>query len=437
MVFGLKEANLEHETEIGFSICFFRSLQHHFIKCTRLKKTLCSIKSSRKMNSNSSNEEHQNFEHNIKKEPEEEFLCILPKFDSGNSYEEALVQVKQEKEVQSEGILKLQCKICKKIFRSIQNMKSHEKNHQNQQCKVCNRKVPPQSFEKHMKRHQNERSERKLECKICFQKFLTKSQLYHHVLNHSRRFYCDLCGLYSAASKHVLMVHLTLHLVQGRYKCIFCQRLFDDRESFRLYSRQAHRDPKNRIGLSKADLSCGTCGKELSAVQKRKQHERSHKEKVQCPICEMKVNQNYLAVHLKRHELKKKEKKIICDICTKSFITKESLVKHKRIHNKFKCDICGYENTYKELLKDHLEVHVSLVKTKCNICRKSFTSTKAMKYHLKIIHNLNVDPSELCCNICQVKCRNLQALKSHKTNHNFPKTCKICSQLIKPRSLNF
>ena len=360
------------------------------------------------MNLNSTDEKHQIFENNVKKEPEEEFLCILPSFDTENAHEGNLMEIKQEKEIQSEKILKLQCKTCLKVFRSTSNLKKHEKVHQKQHCKVCNRKVLQKSFEKHMKSHQNEKTERKFECKICFQKFMTKIQRNHHVLYHSKRFQCDLCGLYSASTKHVLMVHLNLHLVQGQYKCVFCRKLFDDRESFRFHSRQAHGDPKNRTGLTKADLSCGTCGKEFGDVSLRKSHERSHEEKIQCPICDKKILPVFLAKHVKLHELSKKG-------------------------DKFICDICGKEKSTKYTLKYHLEIHLSLDKIECNICRKTFTHAIALKTHSKTIHNLNVDPSKLSCNVCQVNCRNLSALNSHKLIHEVSKTCPICSKPIKPR----
>ena len=106
---------------------------------------------------NLTSEKHQNFEHNIKKEPEAEFLCILPSFDIEIAHRADLVQVKQESETQSVGFLKLQCKICQKIVGSKISMSQHEKSHQKQQCKVCNRKFLQKSIEKHMEKHQNEK----------------------------------------------------------------------------------------------------------------------------------------------------------------------------------------------------------------------------------------------------------------------------------------
>ena len=360
------------------------------------------------MNSILIGEEHQILEHNIKKEPEEEFLCILPSYDYENAYASKLVYVKQEKEVQSE-ISKLQCKICQKILTTIDSLKKHKKTHQKQQCNVCNRKFPPQSVEKHIKTHQNEKRARKFKCKICFQKFLTNKQLYNHVLRHSKRFQCDLCGHFSASSKNHLIRHMTAHLTQGQFKCLFCRKLFEEQESFRSHSQQIHGDPKNRLGLTKADFFCRTCGKEFDNVRARKYHEKSHEEKVQCPTCDEKFKPGYLAQHMKIHELKKNG-------------------------TVFVCDICGFENANKKCLKAHLEVHLNPDKGKCSICWKLFTNTKCLKNHSRIVHNLNVEPSRLYCKICHVKFPNLSVLRIHHFTHKTLKSCTVCSKYIKPQS---
>ena len=357
------------------------------------------------MNSNLVAEEQQNFEHNIKKEPEEEFLCVLPSCDSGNTQEANLVHVKQENEIQTEKIRKLQCKICQKILTTNSIFKTHKKTHQKQQCKVCNRKVRPQSFEKHMQSHQNEKRERKLECKICCQKFLTNKQLHQHVKNHSKRFQCDLCGLFSSAMKFNLKKHLKLHFVQGQYKCFCCRKLFDDLESFRFHSRQIHGDTRNHLRLTKADLSCRTCGKEFDDVAVRRRHEKSHEEKVQCPICDKKVQSSYLALHSRNHKLTKKVQNFICDIC-------------------------GYLAKQKCSLKYHLEVHLDLI-VECKICFKKLKNQRSLKFHSSEFHNLNIEPSKFRCNICHLKLRNIQSFKYHKSTHRARKTCPICSKSLK------
>ena len=360
------------------------------------------------MNTNLIDENQQSFEHNIKKEPEEEFLCILPSYNSANHPDEDFVNVKHEKEIQSEKKTKFQCKTCLKILGTKHSLRQHEKTHQKQQCKVCNSKVLPQSFEKHMQSHQNEKSERKFECKICCQKFLTNKQLYKHVKIHSKIFQCDLCGHYSALKSN-LMKHLNLHLVQGQFKCFFCRKLFKNKESFRFHSRQIHGDPNNRKGLTKADLFCRTCRKEFDDVQARRSHEKSHEEKVQCSICDKKCKLNSLAKHLKIHEIKKK---VIF----------------------FKCDICGFVTTRKSRLKDHLEVHLNPDKGRCNICMKIFTNTNYLKSHSKTIHNLNVEPSRLYCKVCHVKFTNLSGLSAHQFTHKDPKTCTVCFKSVKAQS---
>ena len=95
------------------------------------------------------------------------------------------------------------------------------------------------------------------------------------------------------------------------------------------------------------------------------------------------------------------------------------------------CDICGYRNANKICLKGHLEVHLNPDKGKCKICSKKFTNTKFLRVHSRKIHNLNVEPSKLCCNICHLMLRNFNALKYHKSTHIAPKTCPVCCKYIK------
>ena len=212
--------------------------------------------------------------------------------------------------------------------------------------------------------------------------------------------------------------------------------MFGDQKTLRFHSRQAHEDPLNREGVTKSDLSCRTCGKECNGVQARKRHEKIHENKVRCKFCEHSYQHSYLAEHLKLHELKKKEKNLICNICLKSFLTKKLLINHERIHNKFKCDICGHAIAKKQVLKHHLEVHLNPDKAECKICWKKFTNIICLKKRTRTIHNLNVEPSRLCCNVCHRICSNLVALQNHKSTHKASKTCPICSKLIKAQGFN-
>ena len=60
---------------------------------------IIAVNTTKKMNSYLTYQKHQNFEHNIKKEPEEEFLFILPSYDNAITQERDFVYVKQENKI--------------------------------------------------------------------------------------------------------------------------------------------------------------------------------------------------------------------------------------------------------------------------------------------------------------------------------------------------
>lgn len=152
-------------------------------------------------------EKYKSSSKNIKQEPTAEFVCILPPFESEKTLGGSLiiVNVKEEKrhlkelsenlkdEGQDQGLLKSQCKICRKILASEQNLILHMNIHNKVECDVCFQVFQRKTIEKHKKKHINE-GKRKFLCDLCPKRFLKEKTLYDHRIQHRRNFQCDLCG---------------------------------------------------------------------------------------------------------------------------------------------------------------------------------------------------------------------------------------------------
>ena len=63
-------------------------------------------------------------------------------------------------------------------------------------------------------------------------------------------------------------------------------------------------------------------------------------------------------------------KKIVCDVCKKSFKYKSHLTVHKRIHSgerPHKCDVCDRGFIQKVHLKQHMSVHSGKKDFQCHV----------------------------------------------------------------------
>jgi KRAB domain-containing zinc finger protein len=82
------------------------------------------------------------------------------------------------------------------------------------------------------------------------------------------------------------------------------------------------------------EFKCEICSKNLASKSSLKQHQKSHKAKVDCKICHKKYSTLSIAFHLKTHELKKQGKRLNCEKCSKTFLNKANLKEHFKTHEK-------------------------------------------------------------------------------------------------------
>ncbi|XP_038050418.1 zinc finger protein 271-like [Patiria miniata] len=74
----------------------------------------------------------------------------------------------------------------------------------------------------------------------------------------------------------------------------------------------------------------------------------------------------------------------VCNFCSKGFVKKFDLVRHRRIHLKqkpFACDTCGKRFTQKRHLVDHQPTHSKIKSFVCGNCGKAFAHGASLRYH--------------------------------------------------------
>ena len=124
----------------------------------------------------------------------------------------------------------------------------------------------------------------------------------------------------------------------------------------------------------------------------------------------------------------KKIKEHQCILCGKPFFTIEKVNKHVLVvHKEHKCDLCGKKFSSKGNMKQHDCSY------KCDICGKSFSQEKYLKKHINTVHE------DHNCNICgklfKAGKRSMACFKSHinivhggKNNRKIK--CDICEDLF-------
>ena len=81
------------------------------------------------------------------------------------------------------------------------------------------------------------------------------------------------------------------------------------------------------------------------------------------------------------------DRRFKCNICCKSFDSKQSVTSHLYQHTtekSFKCNICAKSFQKKSHLTRHLRIHNNEKPFKCNICNKSFSQKSHLTRHLYI-----------------------------------------------------
>ena len=233
-------------------------------------------------------------------------------------------------------------------------------------------------------------------CEVCRKSFTVERRLQNHRLSHSteRSSQCEKCGK-RFARKDKLMRHMYVHSEEKMFSCEICQKRFSRRDKLS--------DHLKSHGGADEIHNCPMCQKQFLRPDILKQHLKLHtmSDKYQCSEClRFVTGKDRLEKHMARHkEAKALGQTLLCPLCTKYFIQKQSLKAHvKKFHPNANINLdapeadaaqqqagtdsekCGSDSSSCKLesVKD-----LKVKPFECPCCPRAFAKKQALKKHLR------------------------------------------------------
>ena len=246
------------------------------------------------------------------------------------------------------------CRVCKKYFRNVYNLKlharltKHTRHHAAKDYykqKVCKRSdtntTPTQCISVFC-------DSKLYTCRICWKSFALKGNLTQHKRIHAdeKPYTCKICGK-SFCRNTELKEHSWTHTGKKPYECKICGKGFT-----RSTSLNTHR----LIHTGAKPYKCSNCGKRFA----RKWDLTTH---------------NWIHTGEKPYQ---------CNTCGKRFAGKGDLTKHNRIHTgekPYQCKTCGKWFARNGDLTRHNHIHTGEKPYQCSTCGKCFTQNYSLKTH--------------------------------------------------------
>ncbi|KAK7083479.1 hypothetical protein SK128_007941, partial [Halocaridina rubra] len=244
-------------------------------------------------------------------------------------------------------------------------------------------------------------------CTICEKHFKKKSNLKRHFLSHSgmRPYSCSYCEK-SFKEKKCRDEHELTHTGIRPHICMICDKRFTQKSV--LVRHMKIHDNINVTHDNKFDTHyCGiesyvddqNCG--IISVLESQKEENSKEEilEIDDDILELvaEVQLGKISVQaipyeaaMKRKQLLRENKRLMCPVCFKIFKRKGNLVRHMQTHELLKCSICKKAFQTKEDLDDHMLAHNPVLLYKCELCSDTFNASKDFEAHSKLHEQENL-----------------------------------------------
>ncbi|XP_033231814.1 zinc finger protein 160-like [Belonocnema kinseyi] len=180
-----------------------------------------------------------------------------------------------------------------------------------------------------------------------------------------KRYKCDKCAR-TYKYKCNLITHQKNVCCGRHFRCTFCGKRFIRKSNFTRHVDSAHKSLEH---ATVEQFTCNFCG---------------YKSNRKC----------HLETHITVRHFQALKKRYNCNICSRSYTTRSSLNRHKRIEHaavkpQFICDFCGHKANRKCYLAEHIthrHLQTSTQRLNCDKCSRSYTQSSALNRHKRLDH---------------------------------------------------
>lgn len=227
------------------------------------------------------------------------------------------------------------CLICGKQCKAGTSLHTHMQLHKangvkSHFCEICNKGFILRKYLllHRRKAHKMLSADKQPTCNICGQTFPRRMDLYQHMKIHpfeqKRNFVCSMCD-YATDVSFSLQRHMETHLSERTFECPVCHKMYG--QKYAQEHLQTHEKPQ---------LECGVCKKRFKRASALKlhsyQHGGSNMPGHTCDLCQKSfVRHDHLLRHRRTHDT---AMNFYCRFCNVGFITLKSLEIHERSHIK-------------------------------------------------------------------------------------------------------
>ncbi len=256
-------------------------------------------------------------------------------------------------------------------------------------------------------------------CSIC--QVCTTSLRKHEAIHHPEKF------LLSKRLEHVSLEHFKMycvHLIKKeaekftkslhdrklRFHCIYCQNSYTDLQGCRNHLLLGHSDlllveiEKLQLNMKPEELEIVRTVKKASGTYTMPNKKTVEISAMKCEICDVRLTQRGMAMHLRKHHPKeyvKRYKCEMCSICKKTFRSKWWVDYHRtsahtdKLLEKWKASAVSGEEfkSYCECMMDkeiksfgQVRSKDGDVRYKCSYCKSTFVDMKYAHIHLVVEH---------------------------------------------------